>query len=233
MTYGILTEQTSRKFFEIINNRPYCSQCYAQRIHFLKYDKKHNDCYSDLFPGFSSEIVQIPIDILIVAEAHGGGRKENFRPQLDLESEIAGLAEYYLSERLKKFHQKEMRKLLSTLNDNRKTWVFTDLIKCFVWSRDKKNNLRGSDNKDLAIQNCRIYLDEQIEILRPKKVLSLGKTVTEQYFKLLDKFEHGSVHEWRIKNHTFNMVFSIFPSRNTADLWVANEEWKKILPKLI
>jgi len=150
------------------------------------------------------------------------------------ECEIAGLAEYYLSESLQKFHQKEIRKLLRTLNDNRKTWVFTDLIKCFVWQgKDKKNNLKASDNKDLAIQKCHIYLDEQIEILRPNNVLSLGRTVTQQYFKLQGKFEHGSIHKCRIKNHTFNMVFSIFPSRNTADLWVANGEWKKILPKLI
>jgi len=234
MTYGILTNQTCLTLFEKINRRPYCNECQKQRSKFLEKDKKHNSCYSNLLLGFSSEDIDIPIDVLIVAEAHGGGRKENFRPQLDLEREIAGLAEYYLSESLQKFHQKEMRKLLRTLNDNRKTWVFTDLIKCFVWQgKDKKNNLRSPDNKDLAIQKCRIYLDEQIEILRPNNVLSLGRTVTQQYFKLQGKFEHGSIHECRIKNHTFNIVFSIFPSRNTADLWIANGEWKKILPKLI
>ena len=209
MTYGILTEPTCRKLFEKINKRPYCERCHADRIRFAQYDKKHNDCYSNLLLGFSSEIVKIPIDVLIVAEAHGGGKK-NFRPQLDLETEITGFAEYYLTEPLRKFHQKETRDLLNALNDSRKTWVFTDLIKCFVW-QGKKNNFKGADNKRIAIQHCRGYLDEQIDILQPKKVLCLGNTVAKQYFELKKpEFKHGSVHKLQIRNHEFSLVYSIF-----------------------
>lgn len=235
MTYGILTEPTCRKLFEKINKRSYCERCHLDRIQFVHYDKKHNECYSNLLLGFSSEIVKIPVDLLVIAEAHGGGREKNFRSQLDLETEVTEFAEYYLNESLHKFNQKEMRILFKALNDNRKTCVFTDLIKCFVWQgRDRETNLRGSDNRLTAIQHCRTYLDEQIEILQPKKVLCLGNTVAKHYFKLKKpEFKHGSVHKMQIRKHKFDLVFSIFPSRNTADLWVANKEWDVILPKLV
>ena len=80
MTYGILTNQTCLTLFEKINRRPYCNECQKKRSKFLEKDKKHNSCYSNLLLGFSSEDIDIPIDVLIVAEAHGGGREENFRP---------------------------------------------------------------------------------------------------------------------------------------------------------
>ncbi len=235
MTCGILTEPTSRKFFEKVNMRSYCESCYLDRTQFAHYDKKHNECYSNMLLGFSSEIVKLPVDLLVIAEAHGGGRAQNFRPQLDLDSEVTQFAEYYLNEPLQKFNQKEMRILFQALNDKGKTWIFTDLIKCFVWQgRDRENNLRGSDNRLIAIQHCRSYLDEQIEILQPKKVLCLGNTVAKNYFKLKKpEFKHGSVHKIHIKKHKFDLIFSIFPSRNTADLWVANKEWDVILPKLV
>lgn len=234
MNYGILNEEVSRQLFEEINKRLHCERCQSDRASFSIQDKKHKNCYSNLLPGFSSEEFSIPIDILIVAEAHGGGREDSFRPQADLGTEVAGLGDYYLQMPLQKFHQKEMRKLLTILTQNGKTWVFTDLIKCFVWQgRDDTRKLKGSDSKDTAIRHRRKYLDKQIVSLRPQKVLSLGNTVADQYFRLQDHFSHGSVHKCRVDDHSFDLVFCIFPSRNTADLWVQYGEWEQIILKLI
>jgi len=234
MTYGILKGSVIRKLFEEINKRPYCNNCHAERSKFAIQDKKGYKCYSNLLLGFSSERVSIPIDILIVAEAHGGGREDNFREQMDVETEIDRLGVYYLRDSLHKFHQKEMRELLYKLNESNKTWIFTDLIKCFVWQgRDDSKKLRGSENKNAAIINCRKYLDKQITILLPKKVLSLGNTVTYKYFNLHNSFKHGSTHSCTINSHSFELVFSIFPSRNTADLWIQHGGWNSIIPKLI
>lgn len=232
ISQGILRERTCRDLFEKTNGRPYCEKCQGDRILFAQYDKKHNDCYSNLLPGFSSEIVKIPIDLLVVAEAHGGGRIENFRPQCKLQIEIAGLAKYYLSEPLQKFHQEQVRALLTWLDANGKNWVFTDLIKCFVWSgrARKKNKLKGADNRKVAIKHCKAYLDEQIEALRPRKILCLGRTTARQYFQLEGALQHGLGR--KIKNDESTLVFSIFPSRNTADLWAANRGWERIFRRL-
>jgi len=233
MNYGILNDGISRRLFEEVNKRPFCNQCQIKRSHFSIHDKKFN-CYSNLLPGFSSEKVKVPIDILIVAEAHGGGREDTFRPQIDIEKEVGDLGDYYLMLPLIKFHQKEMRRLFTILNQNNKNWIFTDLIKCFVWQgNDKAKKLKGSENKDIAIQHCRQYLDNQLVTLLPNMVLSLGKTVTNQYFHLRDPLSHGSVHECKVGGHSFKLVFSNFPSRNTADLWIQNGEWENIIPKLI
>lgn len=234
MNYGILSDKVSRQLFEEINKRTYCNDCQKERSIFSIKDKKYNNCYSNLLPGFSSKKTSIPIDILIVAEAHGGGREDTFRPQTNLEIEIAGLGNYYLKFPLQKFHQSEMRKLLNILNESDKNWVFTDLIKCFVWQgRDNSKKLKVSKNKETAIEYCRKYLDKQIHTLRPKKILSLGNTVTKKYFNLNDHICHGSVHKLSINDYSFELVFSIFPSRNTADRWVEYGEWENIVSKLI
>lgn len=232
VSQGILKERACRDLFEKINRRPYCEKCQADRIQFAHFDKKYNDCYSNLLPGFSSETVKIPIDLLVVAEAHGGGREENFHPQCKLQIEIAHLAEYYLSEPLQKFHQEQVRELLMWLDANGKNWVFTDLIKCFVSSGPfaKKNKLKGADNRRVAIKHCKAYLDKQIETLKPKKVLCLGQTTARQYFQLEGTLQHGISR--RINNDKSTLVFSIFPSRNTADLWVENRGWERIFARL-
>ncbi|HHT9121065.1 MAG TPA: uracil-DNA glycosylase family protein, partial [Candidatus Hypogeohydataceae bacterium YC41] len=213
MTYGILTNKVCRSVFEEINNLPYCKACRRARIEFAEKDKKHDGCYSNLLPGFSSEDVEIPIDVLIIGEAHGGGGEEWFREQRrKVYDEVDQLAQYYLAKELENFHQREMRCLFKALNKSGKKWVFTDLIKCFV-SNDKVND-KYQKNRREAIKHCRRYLKKQIEVLQPKKILSLGKTVAKKYFNLeLGKWkdEHGTIH-----NCKFPVIVSIFPSKNTA-----------------
>lgn len=229
MDYGILKERTCFKLFERINTRFLCNQCHRERVKFSTMDKKKHNSHSNLLPGFSSENIKLPLDLLIVAEAHGGGREEDFRNQVDLKAEIVNLAEYYLIKPIKKYHQQEMRHLLNYLNNKRIKWVFTDLIKCFVWrGYENKNNLDGSENVRIAIRNCSTYLKEQIKTLRPKKVLALGKTVAIEYFKLPNKLEHGNTYAGLVGDQEFPIVYSIFPSQFTADLWVEHGGWKKV-----
>ena len=222
MKYGILTNQTCRDLYKKINKGYKCEDCKKQRSKFSKKDRE-GTAYNNLLPGFSSEILKLPIDILIVAEAIGPHRALDFQQKFDLGSAISRLAEYYLVKDLEKFHQDRIRALLEYLNSKRSTWVFTDLIKCFVWQRSdkKQKNLKGSENKEIAIGNCRTYLNEQIKVLRPQKVLCLGKTVATQYFKLPNELKHSNIyHPNPIGNHKFPLIYSTFPSGYTADLWI-------------
>jgi uracil-DNA glycosylase len=108
-------------------------------------------------------------------------------------------------------------------------WVFTDLIKCFVWhGADKENGLYGIKNWGKAIIYCGKYLEEQIRLLQPRKIIGLGGTVAQNFG--LDKPEHGSIHSIRI-NSVY--VHSIFPAQWTADLWVAKNGWEPVIQKLV
>jgi hypothetical protein len=219
---GILRNKECHKMFEKINIRPWCNDCNKERSNFESKNKKHGS-YSNLIPGFSSIEINIPIDILIVADAHGGGRKEDFRNQKDLEYEVNYISSYYLHEKLTKFHQQQMRELFYELDNLNKSWVFTDLIKCFVWSGNK-------DNIEIAIKYCKEYLDMQIASLNPKKILVLGKRVAENCFNLQPKtLIHGNEYPFKVKNREIPILWSYFPSRNTADIWTEKNMWKPVI----
>lgn len=107
------------------------------------------------------------------------------------------------------------------------------VIKCFVWQGfDRKSNLDGRTNKEIAIKHCRKYLDKRVELFQPKKILVLGKTVAKTYFRL-QELAHGITQETRIGSNRCVLIYSIFPARNTADLWIANNAWIPILPKIV
>ncbi len=222
--HGILRNRKCRELFERINKARRCKTCRDERSDFEIEDKKGHTWYSNLLPGFSSSRVRIPIDLLIVAEAIGGSREEDFQPQRSLDSNIRYLSDHYVCNRLDNFHQQQMRELLDCLSNRNITWVFTDLIKCFVWTGAK-------DNVKTAIEHCGKYLDEQISLLRPRKVLALGKRVAREYFELKKTdLQHGKVvPSRRAEIAALPVVWSYFPSRNTADLWVKNGEWRPII----
>lgn len=222
--YGILNNTLCKNLFKQINDEyrfetsKTCADCREQRKRFESLDKKNkHSSFSNLLPGFSSQQIEIPIDILIVAEAHGGGRKNDFHDQLEIDKEIDYLSSYYLCDAIVKFHQYLIRELLGKLDKLNKNWVFTDLIKCFV-ANDR-------ENRKMAIEHCRKYLESQIKLLQPKTILVLGKTVG-RYFELED-LNHSSVNV--VGGQKF--IYSIFPGRNTSDLWVANGQWEPILAR--
>jgi len=229
---GFLNNKRSRALFQWINQRPFCEDCQFERKDFCIFDKKKHKSYSNLLPGFSSKEIRIPVEILIIAEAHGGGSDDDFRRQRELNFEVSKFAKYYQSLPLKKFHQQQIRFLLQDLDKENANWIFTDLVKCFVWQgTDRKNNLKGIINKKKAIAHCSKYLKKQIKVLQPKKILGMGKTVAS-YFGLKN-MEHGRAYNIKIYGCPSIYIYSLFPARNTADLWVANEGWKPIIQTLL
>ncbi len=239
MEYGILINKEFRELFEKINSKSYCSVCqeHKDRKKFIikdkKYIKKDNTNFSNVLPGFSSEKISKSVDLLIVADSHSGTPEKLFREQIGLEKEVNDMNEYYRNAEMETFHQQEIRELLKKLDNKKITWVFTDLIKCYVWHGNDKENieLNGYKNRNTAITHCKKYLDEQIKVLNPKIILSLGNTVSEGYFKL-KKLEHAKKYIEKVKGKDYEIIHSVFPSRNTADLWVKNKGWAKILKQL-
>ena len=230
MNYGILEDQKSRVLFEEINGHPRCDKCRSERSDFKTKDKKGHGSYCILLPGFSSEKIKMPVDVLIVGEAHGGG-DDDFRKQGKLLNEVSKITQYYRGLPDKSFHQQQVRVLLSRLDAIGMTWVFTDLIKCFIWHRaDEDKKLNGRKNRKIAIEHCGGYLEEQIILLRPLKVLGLGNTVA-RYFGI-DKPTHSDSCSVRIGNRQAVYVHSLFPSQRTADLWVMKSGWEPVVKQL-
>ncbi len=222
---GILRNRKCRDLFEWINQRPYCKRCWRERREFNNDDKKHNNSYSNLIPGFSSSSVKPPIDVLIIAESHGGGREESFKKQKDLSSEIENISSYYMDEKLEKYHQMQMRSLLQKLDKRNKSWIFTDLIKCYIWKKPKKN-------VEKAIEHCSKYLEEQIKILKPKTILVLGNLVARAYFRGVPNVRNLKHGETVQLDDGSKLVWSYFPSGNTADIWVRENGWVSVLRNL-
>jgi hypothetical protein len=142
-----------------------------------------------------------------------------------LEIELGGLENYYLQQELTKYHQSEMKKLLLILNKKNINWVFTDLVKCFVW-QSNKDGLDGGRNFQTAISHCSVYLEQQIDFLKPKLILSLGGRVSS--FLGIKHPKHGMIYNKR----SCKILHSTFPSRNTADLWIKNKEWSIIIKQI-
>ena len=126
------------------NENLVCLECRYQRRVYEDHDKKYKntdedvDSFSNMCPGFSSRNVTPPIDLLIVGHSHGGGDKHGYRQQMSLGKEIAEMSEYYLpseGERDRTYHQQQIRCLIDNLGEDAK-WVFTDLVKCYVWRGD-------------------------------------------------------------------------------------------------
>ena len=238
MKCGILGNVACRTVFEWINERPICPQCRTARKKFKDKDRKGKRGYSNLVPGFSSKKLDIPIDIMIVGQGHGGKQEKSFRKQRTLEEEIEWALEGYgrSGNHPMSFHAQEMKELFDALDTRKKTWVYTDLVKCYVWSGvDKKDNLKGSENFKKAIGYCRNYLQKQIQVLKPRTVLTLGGLVTRVLVPTFLEGKHklnDFVYEGEIEGHKCRIVSSYFPSRYTADLWVKSRKWKPALAKL-
>ncbi|OGO43125.1 MAG: uracil-DNA glycosylase [Chloroflexi bacterium RBG_16_58_8] len=76
-------------------------------------------------------------------------------------------------------------KLLASINLKRQQVYIANVIKC-----------RPTDNRDplpTEIQNCRPWLDKQIELIRPKMIVTLGRYSMARYFpgKSISKI-HGT-----------------------------------------
>ena len=200
---------------------------------------RFNDNYSNFLPGFSTDIVprvrRRPV--LIVAESHGGRDREDFKNEdIALEEEMNRLGSFYRDNELQNFHQLAMRYLFDELDRDGIPWVFTDLVKCFVY----KGNKAKKDNWEPAIKYCSKFLEEQIDILQPEKILVLGSEVRDRYF-LVDKEDrkkylgenepHGFGFSKSVRNREQNLVLSYFPSQRTVDKFI-RLGWDGVVAKL-
>lgn len=238
--YGILKNQKIRDFFnKEINSRKLCPECRKKREErgLADKDKKWLGHYSNLLPGFSSSKVTMPIDILIIAEAHGGGGNRYFRQECDyfrqdLNQEVASIGGYYLAEEINKFHQSEMRKLFRELDRLNKTWVFADLVRCYVYQSQRK---KEKENWMIATKYCQEYLRKEINFLQPKIIICLGDKVAlfiKNFLGFREEFERGRKYEVKLNDNKITIIRSYFPSKNTADLWVANRGWDSVIARL-
>ncbi len=105
-------------------------------------------------------------DIMFIGEAPGWHEDQQGRP-------FVGPAGQFLD------------KLLATINLNRQQVYIANVIKC-----------RPTNNRDplpAEMQNCRPWLDSQIEIIKPKIIVTLGRYSMAMYFpgKSISKI-HGT-----------------------------------------
>jgi hypothetical protein len=241
--YGILTDDYCKNIYKLISTRRWCDECRDDRQKYLPLDKgkgEDGDSYLGIMiPGFSSPSV-IPLHLMIVADSIGGGRLGDFRADyiIPLEESVSHLGHYYLDEEISTFHQYQMRLLLNWLESEKFNWIFTDLVKCYVNFKQAE----GRANMKLAIKHCRKYLDNQIEKFKPMMILVLGNRVAEEYFGIdksqLKNLKEGQTLERNFGYHHVKLLHSVFPSQNTADLWVRdfdrkeNDGWFDIKTKI-
>jgi uracil-DNA glycosylase family 4 len=105
-------------------------------------------------------------DIIFIGEAPGWHEDQQGRP-------FVGPAGQFLD------------RLLASINLSRQQVYIANVIKC-----------RPTDNRDplpTEIQNCRPWLDSQIEIIKPKMIVTLGRYSMAKYFpgKSISKI-HGT-----------------------------------------
>jgi uracil-DNA glycosylase family 4 len=108
-------------------------------------------------------------EIMFIGEAPGWHEDQQGRP-------FVGQAGQYLDQ------------LLASIGLKREQVYIANVIKC-----------RPPDNRDplpIEIQNCRPWLDKQIELIQPKMIVTLGRYSMARYFpgKSISKI-HGTAHK--------------------------------------
>lgn len=208
--------------FEQMNARPHCAVCKEARRESGGGDVKHGS-RSNMLLGFHTQQEFDALDVLVLAESHGGGRKESFYyPNKTVQEELSGLYHYYMDATIEKFHQQQMRELFKFLDVNDIKWLFTDLVKSYV-------SKRPEENFSAAIHHCSQYLNEQLNLYRPRKILSMG-SYNYRYFaskyNLPPRAKHGDV--FNLEPLGARLIHVTFPSAMTANHWAKAQGWEPI-----
>lgn len=224
--FGVLSDPILKEAFTRVNEGYYCDLCRKERASFAERDKKQGQ-FSNRLPGFSSQKAGRPTDVFIVAHAHAGTDLDRFRRQKTLDDEMSEMADYYRGEPDKSFHQQQVRLLLERLDEMDKSWVFADVVKCFVW----KKGSDGEQNLASATKHCGQYLEAQLQACRPRRVVTLGDAVDRALG--IPKLAHGaSAENAPCAGLMLTVVHSMFPSGRTADAWIRAQGWKPVLESL-
>lgn len=214
--------------FEQINERPYCQNCFEARKGFDVADRKKGKfpTRSNMLLGFYTKLEFVKINVLVLAESHGGGRADSFYyPNKSFKDELNGLYHYYMESPIHKFHQQQMRILLKYFDEQKISWLFTDLVKSYV-TKDKINF-------EAAISHCVQYLDEQLDLYKPDVIICMGDynyKYMATKFSLPKQANHADV--FKIDETNILLIKSYFPSRNTADYWAESGGWDPIINEL-
>ena len=214
--------------FERLNQRSLCADCFSSRSEFEKEDRQNGKLptRSNMLLGFHPTQSFDHLDVLVLAESHGGGRSESFYyPNKSFKEELDGLYFYYMNAPIEKFHQQQMRNLLEHMDKHGISWIFTDLVKSYV--------AKSKDNFKRAIGHCVHYLDEQMSLYKPRIIICMGDhnySYMAAKFNLPKRAEHGDV--YHIPTLNAKLVKVYFPSANTANHWARVDGWEKIKPLL-
>jgi thiol-disulfide isomerase/thioredoxin len=182
-----------------------CGKCREERKEFAKDEKKYHNTYSDVYLGFPVDISP-SIDVLLVLEGHGGGHAWLPEKEQNFENSVKQMEKWYRDvPKFETYHQKCVHSLLKKLDENNIRWFLTDLIKCYIFKKDK-------ENKDRAAGNCIKYLERQIKMLNPRVIVMFGNFVQQQMW--LHK-----IYGEKDRNRFLN---SPFPSALNADKWVTS-----------
>jgi len=169
--------------------------------------------FSPFFEGFSSfntKTIEKGIDVLIISESIGNLKHHQSKIEKG-EKPQQILKDYYLGDPIETFNQWATREILELISKKRKNFYFTDVVKCYV-KKEGKNFERAAE------QCAKNYLKKQVEMLKPKIVILLGKRAREMFNKEVfnkkdSKLNHGEV----FTSDEMKIVYSEFPSRWTVD----------------
>lgn len=135
-------------------------------------------------------------DIMIIGEAPGANEDEDGEPFTGLAGQL-------------------MFRALEPFGLNRADVHLANVLKC----RPTKNRLPTPEE----IENCRPFLEKQIELVAPKLIITVGATASEAIFKhkvAITKF-HGTMEEvnGRMVMATFHPAFLLRQPSYNNDFW--------------
>lgn len=120
-------------------------------------------------------------------------------------------------------------KILQSINLSRETVYIANIVKCHPMINPQTPDARGNDRPptDEEISKCRTYIEEQIRIIKPKYIVTLGNTATK--FMLNEKKGvsslRGKVYDLPM-SFFFDFELKIIPTYHPAAL-LRNPNLKK------
>jgi len=202
--------------FSLREHTKYCKNCRKRRLENfrpnLEKEKAMGGDFSPFFEGFSSsekEVVNGPTDFLVVSESIGN-LEHHLRKLKQGKKPTQLLKDYYLNDSIETFNQWATRKILMLILNNDAAFYFTDVVKCYVNKKSKKNF-------ETAVDLCAEgYLKDQIKLLKPKTAILLGRTAEKiflKFYSISKRLQHGEI----FHVNEISVIFSEFPGRMNVD----------------
>lgn len=237
---------------QIWNSDDVCEKCRKERSHFTfkirntevrcidyekdKWKKEGVKDFCPVYPGFFNRGNEVEgRAILFVLESMGGKRVWKEKKDTNINEVVEDLRSYYLDQKLIKFHQCCVRKILKEFDNY--PYVLTDVIKCFV-------NKKPEENFRKARNSCSVFLGWQIHGIEPQVVVLFGNNardavanfVEEKYWYEIKKLKHGESTSVKLKEKNQKIsptiVYSRFPTAMRADEWIEDGGDPPVISKI-